>query len=576
MTDTTSRFRLAQGIFVLAGVVLLARLAYWQIWKHEELSAVAHAQYERRQELVAERGSVLDRSGYVLVGNEEVYTLFAQPQVIAKTPAEIAVALAPLLVDQTATDSAQQRTLWQDMIQERLSGDRKWVALAHSLTREQKEAIEALQLHGLGFDTLLARTYPDASVAAHLLGFVGKDDQGTDQGYFGVEGYYDRELRGRPGKRELQRSVSGLPLLAAAEVRETSPTSGRTLRLTIDKALQQTIERELALGVERYGAESGEVIIMDTNTGAILAQAAVPSYDPRSFAEYDGQLYRNPAVSDLYEPGSTFKIFTVAAGVEAGVISPETTCPVCAGPREIKGFSIKTWNEVYNPNVTMRDALAKSDNTAMVYIQDLLTRQRTLEWWEKFGFDKKTNVDLQGEAQSPWREYSKWNDIDVATSTFGQGIAVTSVQMVRAASAIANGGKLVQPHVVDAVREGTEWQEFTLPEQERILSEETAKTVTQMMVNAAEQGDAKWTSSRLVSVAGKTGTAQIADSGKYLEDKTLASFIGFAPAENPQFVMLVRLRAPTTSPWGSETAAPLWYRLLPAVLQTAQAPEITP
>jgi cell division protein FtsI/penicillin-binding protein 2 len=147
---------------------------------------------------------------------------------------------------------------------------------------------------------------------------------------------------------------------------------------------------------------------------------------------------------------------------------------------------------------------------------------------------------------------------------------------VRAASAIANGGKLVQPHVVDAVREGTEWQEFTLPEQERILSEETAKTVTQMMVNAAEQGDAKWTSSRLVSVAGKTGTAQIADSGKYLEDKTLASFIGFAPAENPQFVMLVRLRAPTTSPWGSETAAPLWYRLLPAVLQTAQAPEITP
>jgi cell division protein FtsI/penicillin-binding protein 2 len=232
----------------------------------------------------------------------------------------------------------------------------------------------------------------------------------------------------------------------------------------------------------------------------------------------------------------------------------------------INGFSIKTWNEVYNPGVNMRDALAKSDNTAMVYIQDLIGKKKMIEWWEKFELNKKTGIDLQGEAVGAWRASSRWSDIDVATSTFGQGIAVTSVQLVRAVASIANGGFLVQPHVVDAVREGSEWQEFTLSEPTKILSEFTSKTVTDMMVYSAQQGDAKWTSSRIVSVAGKTGTAQIAEEGKYVADKTLASFVGFAPAEDPEFVMLVLLRAPRSSPWGSETAAPLWYRILPAVL----------
>lgn len=566
MTEMSSRYRFAQGCIVLVAFVLLTRLAYWQIWKHDELSAIAFQQYQQRLELPAERGTILDRSGYVLAGNEELYTLFAQPHLLEKSSSEVASAVAPVLVDASATDSAQQRIAWQDLIQNRLNPEKRWVSLATSLTREQKTAIQELGIYGLGFDPVMTRTYPDASVAAHILGFVGKDDQGLNQGYFGVEGYYDRELRGRPGKRESQRSVSGLPLLAASEVRETSATAGRTLRLTIDKALQSTVEKELVAGVERYGAESGEIIIMNAKTGAILAMAAVPSYDPSRFIEFDTQTYRNPLVSNLYEPGSTFKVLTVAAGIESGVINPDTTCPVCAQPRVINGFSIKTWNEVYNPGVNMRDALAKSDNTAMVYIQDLIGKQKMIEWWEKFELNEKTGVDLQGEAVATWRAPNRWSDIDVATSTFGQGIAVTSVQLVRAVAAIANGGELVQPHVVDAVRENNEWQEFTLPEPSRVLSQATSDTVTDMMVYSAEQGDAKWTSSRLVSVAGKTGTAQIADAGTYLEDKTLASFIGFAPAEDPEFVMLVLLRAPTTSPWGSETAAPLWYRILPAVV----------
>lgn len=572
MSTVRHRFFLVQVLFVAAGLVLLARLAYWQIWKHEELSVLAQQQYDRLQEIPAERGVILDRNGYVLAGNEEVYTLFAQPHVIENSPTEISVQIAEILVDQTATDAAQQKQQWQDRIRERLSPDRRWVALAHSLPRHKKEAIEQLDIHGLGFDTHLARQYPDASVAAHLLGFVGKDDQGQDQGYFGVEGYYDRELRGRPGKRELQRGASGLPLLTQSTVRETTATSGRDLQLTIDKALQNSVEEMLIAGVERYGAESGEVMIMDPQTGAILAMAAVPSYDPARFIEFDPQTYRNTAVSELYEPGSTFKVLTVAAGIQDGVITPDTQCPVCAGPRTINGFQIKTWNEVYNPDVNMRDALAKSDNTAMVYIQEQLGKDRTIDWWERFGFSQRTGVDLQGEAQPIWRQENQWPDIDTATSSFGQGIAVSTVQLLRAVSSIANGGYLVEPHILRASSNGESWEAYKPKQGEQVLSESTAQAVTEMMVYSAQQGDAKWTTTRLVDVAGKTGTAQIAEKGKYLEDKTLASFIGFAPAENPEFVMLVRLYAPTTSPWGSETAAPLWYRILPSVLQSLRTP----
>lgn len=570
MADTSHRIVWAQMAFVGVFVALLLRLGYWQIWKNAELSAVAQQQYDRLQEIPPERGLILDRNDYVLAGNEEVYTLFAQPHLLQESPESIAAKLAPLLTDTAASDSAQQQLEWQELITTRLSSERKWVSLATGLTREQEERIKALNIFTLGFDPILARRYPDASVSAHLLGFVGKDDQGQDQGYFGVEGYYDRELRGRPGKQELQRSASGLPLLAASSLHETQPEEGRNLRLTIDKSLQQSLEMLLADGLERYGAVSGEVLVMDPQTGDILALAALPSYDPRNFVSADPSLYRNPAVSDLFEPGSTLKVLTVAAAVENRVANAETTCPVCGGPRVISGFPIRTWNEAYNPNISVRDALAKSDNTAMVYLQDLIGKQQLLQWWVKFGLSTSTGVDLQGEAKPVWRVDKEWREIDVATSSFGQGIAITSLQLVRAVASLANGGYLVQPRVVSALQSGSEWQAVPVQKGEKLLSDTTLQAVNEMMVYSAQQGDSKWTTSRTVNVAGKTGTAQIADSGTYLEDQTIASFIGFAPAEAPEFVMLVKLRAPKTSPWGSETAAPLWYKMMPIVLQATE------
>lgn len=566
----TRRLRVVQWVGIALCVVIVGRLAYWQVWKHGELAAIAERQYTRATVLPTQRGEIRDRQGRIIVGNEERYVLFAEPHVVRESPPALSALLAPLVFSpDLAPPSVASDAAWQLQETQRLQlgigsalmSGRRWVALAPRLSRAQKERIQALQIHGLGFDPFWQRSYPDASLSAHLLGFLGKDAQGVDRGYFGVEGFYDRELRGREGSWEQQTSAAGLPLLGGSEFRPARP--GRSLQLTIDSALQYAVEAELKSGMERYGAKAGEVVIMDPHSGEILALASFPNYDPAQFAKFPSELYRAPAVSELYEPGSTLKVLTVAAGIEAGAITPETACRRCGGPREINGFSIKTWNNQYHPDISMREALAQSDNTAMVFIQEELGKERFLSWLRAFGLNSATGIDMQGEVVPPFRDDGEWRTIDVATTSFGQGIAVTSIGLVRAVAALANGGHLVQPHVVQTVWEGDEAIPVTGARSGPILSESTLAQVRDMMVYAAAQGDARWTAAQDFPVAGKTGTAQIAEGGKYLEDKTLASFIGFAPADNPRFVMLVKLREPTSSPWGSETAAPLWFRILP-------------
>lgn len=575
MDTQLQRLSLWRSILFVGFAIVVARLYYWQIMKHGELSSTAADQYESWVRLRTQRGSVYDSAGDLLVTNQELYTLFAEPFRLQSEPATLSEQLTPILMqsldmtDEQATDEAWLKAE-KARIDEYVTGtldqpEKKWVAVWSRVTRDQKTQIEALDIHGLGFDPTLYRYYPDASVSAHLLGFVGKNDAGEDTGYFGVEGFYDLELRGREGLARSQRTALGLPITFGASS-NLAAEQGRDIELTIDKTLQYQIEQKLLAGIERYGAKSGEVIVMDPQTGAIRAMAAFPNYDPSAFISYDPALYRNPSVSELYEPGSTLKVLTVAAGIESGAISPETTCDRCAGPRVISGFPIRTWNEEYNADITMRDALAKSDNTAMVFIQEEVGKSEFLSWLRKFGLGERTGIDLQGEARYDFREDNQWRQIDVATASFGQGIATTSINLVRAVSAIANGGKLLQPFVVQAVMEKGERLETEPLVLDTVISAETAQTVTDMMVYTASQGDSKWIDSASIQVAGKTGTAQIAQEGEYLEDATLTSFVGFAPADDPKFVMLVKLREPTSSPWGSETAAPLWYEILPLLL----------
>jgi cell division protein FtsI/penicillin-binding protein 2 len=301
---------------------------------------------------------------------------------------------------------------------------------------------------------------------------------------------------------------------------------------------------------------------MEPKTGNIISMASLPTYTNYEWYKYEPILYKNPIVSDFYEPGSTFKVLVMASGLDASVVEPDTRCDKCAGPREISGYTIRTWNNKYYPQTTMTEVLEHSDNTGMVFVQEKLKKQKFLEYLTKFGLGESTGIDLEEENFPNFRADNLWKPIDLATTSFGQGIAVTPIQMIRAVGAVANGGILVEPHVVSKVITANE-QELEIKPKEirRVISLKTSKVLTEMLVQAVDKGEAKWAKPQGYRIAGKTGTAQIPIAGHYDEKKTIASFVGYAPADNPRFVMLVKLTEPTSSPWGSETAAPLFFSI---------------
>lgn len=561
---TPQRIQILQLSIYAFFLAVISRLFYWQIIKGKELQAIAETQYERTTQFNAKRGRISTADGHILVGNATQYTLFGQPKIISESPTSIAKILAPLVISDDefpeATESARREEIVHDfekVFSEKLSqSDKNWVSLKQRVTEEQKETISQANILGIGFDPQSARMYPENELGAQIVGFVGKNEQGEDKGYFGIEGKFDLELQGKNGVLHRSTDALGLPILLDDDDL-ISVEEGRDITLTIRREIQYLLEEKLQAGLKKYGAISGEVVVMNPKTGDILGMASFPTYSPRMFFRYDPELYKNPLVAESYEPGSTFKILTVSAGIDAGVINSETQCTRCSGPRSIGGYTIRTWNDTYTPNITISEGLAKSDNTAMIFVAEELGQEKFIEYLKKFKIGEPSGIELQEDAGSIFRE--DWKPIDLATSSFGQGISVTGMQMMRATSAIANGGTMMRPKIIKSVTVRGEEIPVEPEEVGHPISTQTARIVTDMMVNAAQHGEAQWTASKRYTIAGKTGTAQIPVAGHYDEDKTIASFIGFAPASDPQFIMLVKLREPSSSPWASETAAPLWY-----------------
>lgn len=400
-------------------------------------------------------------------------------------------------------------------------------------------------------------------MSAHVLGFVGSDAAGRPKGYFGIEGYYDRELRGVAGRLKQEKDAGGDPILVGS-YQEVLPSPGRDVVLSIDRYVQQLAETELKNGLEKYGAAAGEAVIMDPKDGSLLASASFPNYDPNEFFKFDPKVYPNPTISQTYEPGSTFKVLVMAAALNEGAVEPDTKCDDCGGPVEIGKYLIRTWDGKYRGEVSMRDTIIHSDNTGMVFAGQKLGAEKLAQYLGKFGIGKATGIDLQEEAAPGLRD--KWGEIDVATASFGQGVAVTSMQMLRAVGAIANGGVVTVPHVARSIIDKGEERKVEIKTGNRAISKKSADEITEMMVGAVVEGEAKFAAPKGYRIAGKTGTAQIPVAGHYDSEKTIASFVGFAPADNPKFVMIVKLREPTSSPWGSETAAPLWFSIAKKLL----------
>ena len=532
-------------MLVLLCLLMVVRLVRIQVFSYNELSEEGRQLRTRQSDLKPLRGRVWDQDGHLLVGNVVQYDISAAPALMSD-PVKTAATLAVYL-------ELDAEALFADF-----TGDKLWVPVARGVPKELGERVARQGMVGINVEPVWRRTFPEGILAAHLLGFVNAQGRG----FYGIEGYYDADLRGQPGTRVYQRDPWDqiIPLGLADD---EPPQTGVDLVLALDRTVQALVEEELALALTETGAESGVIIVMQPRTGAILALAAMPVYDPNAYWDVaDPRLYVNPVVSDQYEPGSVFKVLTVAVALENGSVTPETTF-YDEGQIEVGGQMIRNATRRAYGNVTLTEVLVHSLNVEVARISTALGPEKFYQGISAFGIGHRTGVDMEGEAVGELRMPGdwRWHESDLATNAFGQGLAVTPMQMIMAVSAIANEGVLMQPFVVAEKHYADGRVEQVQPAPiGRAVSPETAHTVTEMMVETVERGieQAQVPGYR---VAGKTGTAQLPTPFGYDEQNTIASFIGFAPVEDPQVIVLVRLDKPTSSTWGTQTAAPAFSRL---------------
>lgn len=523
------------------------------------MQAQAEEQHTTDIKEYALRGNIFFSDHSALASSNPTYTLFGLPKTIpADKKVSIAYTLAKILTNDSVDNPTQnQDNLAKDILKS-LSQDLYWVPIQKGINLDTKNKIDGLKISGLGFEQTNSRFYPEGSTSAQLLGFVGSDAKGENVGYFGLEGYYEGELKGIPGRLKLEKDANGIPIFIG-NFANTNAKNGKDLTLNIDRTIQFILEQSLKQGMEKYAAKGAVGVVANPKTGAILAMASFPNYDPGKYFNFPKENYRNTTIADRYEPGSTFKILVMSAALNENLVKPDTQCDICSGPVSLGGYSIRTWNNEYFPNTSMTDVIIHSDNTGMVFVGKKLGLDRFYNYIESFGFGKTTGIDLQEEISSELRPKADWKEIDLATASFGQGIAVTPIQMVTAVSAIANGGYLMEPHIVKSIQDGSDSFEIKPKVLRQVIKDSTAKVVSEMMVKAVEEGEAKFARLKGFKIAGKTGTAQIPVAGHYDPNKTIASFVGFAPADDPKFVMLIRYDQPSSSIFGAETAAPTFF-----------------
>ena len=528
--------------FIAFYLAIIVRLFFLQVI----YSPSSKSAYLKTNKLYPVRGRIYDLKNQSLVLNQNSYQLYIEPKKIGDKDKLLQLLSKSLEIEEAS-------------ISAKLDMSKDWVAISGGLTQEQKDKIDKLKLKGIGFDYQTKRFYPEASLSAHILGFLGKDNQGEDVGYLGLEGFYNRDLRGLPGFVETERDIAGRPILIGVQQR-VEAENGRDLILTIDKNIQEISKRRLLEGLEKYKAKKGCIITADPKTMAILSLVCLPDYDLEKYYLFNENFYKNLAISDLYEPGSVFKPLIVAAALEEKKIKPSDTFNE-TGQISVGEYNIKTWNDKYEGKISMTRILEKSSNVGMVYIGEKLGNKKIYNYLEKYGFGQNTGIDLEGEASGYLKPQNNWYPIDYATVTFGQGIAVTPIQMIRAFASIINGGDLMKPYIVQKIVSNNKTTEIKPKVERKIISRSTSDIIRKMLVSTVENAEAKWDRPKGFSIGGKTGTAQVPIKGFYDASKTIASFIGFAPASDPKFLTFVVIYEPQTSIWGSETAAPLFFEI---------------
>ncbi len=534
------KIRLVFFLFIFLFIAIIAKLFFLQVISPYQTNKLGG----NLNKIIPERGVIYDRNMHPLALNQNKYRLFAEPKKIKDKNL-----LINTINEISNIDAAT--------IEARIDDSKDWVSITSGLDKSEKEQIEKFKFKGIGFEDEFNRYYPEASLSAHLLGFVGKNKDGDNIGYFGVEGYYNKDLSGLPGIIKTEKDLLGRYIFIGNQ-KKIDAENGRNLVLTIDKSVQEIAKEKLLDGLDRYKAKDGCVIIANPKNMEILAMVCLPDYDLEKYYDFSEEFFINNAISLVYEPGSTFKPLIMAAALEEKKIKPQDTYNE-KGPIKIGEYTIKTWNNKYEGRISITRILEKSSNTGMVFVGKKLGNKNLLNYLRKYGLDSLTGIDLQGEAKTFLKSNNQWYPIDYATANFGQGIAITPIQMITAFSSLINGGELIQPHVVKKIIIDGKEKHITKNIIRKTISVKTSEAIKKMLYSTVENGEYKWVKPEGYKIGGKTGTAQIPIAGKYEATKTIASFIGFAPINDPKFIALVILREPKTSIYGSETAAPIFF-----------------
>ncbi|MBU0708224.1 penicillin-binding protein 2 [Patescibacteria group bacterium] len=560
---------LVKLLFFVVALTVSARLFYIQIIQHKQFVALAETQHWQHQKIPAQRGQILTSDYYPLATDQEAYDFFIiTSEFKLKSDAELPVdKLVDLFIEGKVwkKDSVDER---KKQLQNNLQDPQiSWLLVEKQINLSLKDKIENL-FNGIYFKRHNRREYPEGTLASHLLGFVGANTTGEDQGYFGLEGYYHADLAGKPGWVALEIDALGNPI-PVGEYISNDPENGRDLILTINRDLQFVLEKKLETGVKQYGAKSGTFILASPFTGEILALANYPNFNPTTWAkdiisENDKDIFSNLAISQSFEPGSVLKTVIMAAALNENIVQPSSSF-TCDGPLTIQGHQIKTWNNQYHGTETMAEILQHSCNVGAAWLSHEVGQEMYFKYLTAFKLGEKMGIDLEGEANGIVKPQTSWRQIDLATAAFGQGISVTPIQLVTIFSTIANNGVRANPFIVEKIIAENREIPLSPPKQERVLAEKTTFKLKRMLQDVVEKGEFKWFVKQAgldkFAIAGKTGTAQIPRQGRYDPNKTNVTFVGFSPVNDPIFVLLVKLEEPSSSTYSAETAIPLWLEM---------------
>lgn len=558
----TGRVVLLRTLTVLVAAVILGRFFQVSILDHERALASAKNQYAVKQTLQAKRGTIYLRDlngneNFAVALNSETYLVVADPFLVGDNFATAGY-LAPVLSMEAA-----------EIISKIADKRKRYVILKKKLTKEEGEKVLDLKLKGITLEKVPIRTYPENTLAAQTVGFV--DSQGD--GRYGIEGFFNEDLRGYDGsvagEKDAKRRIISRGKIA-------KPKDGTDIVLTIDHTLQFVVESKLREALKKYEADSGSIIVMDTKTGAILAMANEPTFNLNTYNEISGEdqhLFLNQAVNGTWEPGSVFKGFTLAAGLQAALYEPDTKIELPCSAR-VDGFEIRNAEHKCYPNPSMYEVLGDSINIGTIWIADKLGNEKFAKILADFGFGNKVGIELSAEASGRILPVNHWRDVHRATFSFGQGLTVSPLQIVSAYAAIANGGQLMKPYLVAKRVESDGREMETSPKELRqVISEETAKKTTALLRYVVTNGHGKRAAVPGYEVAGKTGTAQVVgEDGKYSETDHIGSFAGFFPSNEPRFAMIVKLDKPKAVEFAESSAAPTFGEIAKWLLHYAKVP----